>query len=233
MIAVVLAGGYGKRLRPLTDDRPKPLIEVAGKPIIEWQILWLKKFGINSFLFLTGYKKEVFVDWIAKNSTRLGITFALSVEEEPLGTGGAIRRAKGILENFENFLVINGDIITDIDVSKLRLNENYIVAISLVPLKSPYGIIRIDSDSRVISFEEKPILKEYWINAGVYLMSKEVFKYLPEKGDLERQTFPILAEKGLIKGYKFEKCYWKAIDTHKDLEEANEEIKRGDFYNIQ
>ena len=222
MKAVILAGGYGKRLRPLTDDKPKPLVEIAGKPILEWQILWLKSFGIDSFFILAGYKKDVLVDWVSKNQQRLGVSIAILTEEEPLGTGGAIKRLKGFLDD-EEFIVANGDIITNLDVTKLT-NGNTIASIALVPLRSPYGVVKLDHDGKIVSFVEKPILKEYWINAGVYLMSPLIFEYLPDKGDIEKTTFPLLAEKGLLKGVTFENVYWRSIDTIKDYEEASIEI---------
>ncbi|BAB65987.1 nucleotidyltransferase family protein [Sulfurisphaera tokodaii] len=221
MKAVILAGGYGKRLRPLTDDKPKPLVEVAGKPIIEWQIHWLKSFGITSFFVLAGYKKEALIEWISKNQQRLNVSIATLTEEEPLGTGGAIRRLKDFIS--DDFIVINGDILTNIDINKMVLKD-CIVAIALVPLRSPYGIVSIDDNGKIIRFVEKPLLKEYWINAGVYKMKPEVFEYLPEKGDIEKITFPSLAEKGLLKGVTYENVYWRSIDTIKDYEEASVEI---------
>ncbi len=221
MKAVILAGGFGKRLRPLTDEKPKPMVEVAGRPIIEWQILWLKKHNVRTFIFLVGYKKEVLIEWVTKNASRLGISYAFLTEDEPLGTGGSIKRLKDFLN--EDFLVLNGDVITDLDVSKLSIDGGYAVAISLVPLRSPYGIVRVEGD-RVTNFVEKPTLKEYLINAGVYLFSPKVFEYLPDKGDLERTTFPVLAEKGMLKGVVFPNAYWRSIDTMKDLEEATLEV---------
>lgn len=224
MHAVILAGGYGKRLRPLTDDKPKPLIEIAGKPIIEWQILWLKSFGINSFIVLTGYKWEILIKWLSENEKRLGISTYFSIEEEPLGTGGALKKVKNLLKDENAFIVTNGDIITDLDISQLKLKES-IVAISLVPLKSPYGIVETQGD-KIVDFKEKPILENYWINAGVYLMSNKVFEYLPDKGDMEKTTFPKLAKESLLTGVKFYNVYWRSIDTIKDIEEASEDLMR-------
>ncbi|BDB98784.1 MAG: NDP-sugar synthase [Saccharolobus sp.] len=224
MHAVILAGGYGKRLRPLTDDKPKPLIEIAGKPIIEWQILWLKSFGINSFIVLTGYKWEILIKWLSENEKRLGISTYFSIEEEPLGTGGALKKVKNLLKDENAFIVTNGDIITDLDISQLKLKES-IVTISLVPLKSPYGIVETQGD-KIVDFKEKPILENYWINAGVYLMSNRVFEYLPDKGDMEKTTFPKLAKESLLTGVKFYNVYWRSIDTIKDIEEASEDLMR-------
>ena len=223
MKAVILAGGFGKRLRPLTDERPKPLIEIAGKPIIEWQIKWLKKFGVTSVFVLAGYKKEVLIDWVAKNQDKLGIPIAILTEDQPLGTGGAIKRLNGFMSNGEKFFVLNGDILTNLDLSKLG-DDKAVAVISLVPLRSPFGIVKVDSNGNIIQFVEKPVLKDFWINAGIYSMNSEIFEYLPEKGDIEKETFPLLAQKGLLKGITFDDVYWRSIDTLKDYEEANAEI---------
>ncbi|MEJ2777861.1 nucleotidyltransferase family protein [Stygiolobus sp. CP850M] len=223
MKAVILAGGFGKRLRPLTDERPKPLIEIAGKPIIEWQIKWLKKFGVTSVFVLAGYKKEVLIDWVAKNQDKLGIPIAILTEDQPLGTGGAIKRLNGFISNGEKFFVLNGDILTNLDLSKLG-DDKAVAVISLVPLRSPFGIVKVDSNGNIIQFVEKPVLKDFWINAGIYSMNSEIFEYLPEKGDIEKETFPLLAQKGLLKGITFDDVYWRSIDTLKDYEEANAEI---------
>ncbi|PVU74596.1 nucleotidyltransferase [Sulfolobus sp. SCGC AB-777_G06] len=223
MKAVILAGGFGKRLRPLTDERPKPLIEIAGKPIIEWQIKWLKKFGVTSVFVLAGYKKEVLIDWVAKNQDKLGIPIAILTEDQPLGTGGAIKRLNGFISNGEKFFVLNGDILTNLDLSKLG-DDKAVAVISLVPLRSPFGIVKVDRNGNIIQFVEKPVLKDFWINAGIYSMNSEIFEYLPEKGDIEKETFPLLAQKGLLKGITFDDVYWRSIDTLKDYEEANAEI---------
>jgi NDP-sugar pyrophosphorylase family protein len=223
MKAVILAGGFGKRLRPLTDERPKPLIEIAGKPIIEWQIKWLKKFGVTSVFVLAGYKKEVLIDWVAKNQDKLRIPIAILTEDQPLGTGGAIKRLDGFISNGEKFFVLNGDILTNLDLSKLE-DDKAVAVISLVPLRSPFGIVKVNSDGNITQFVEKPILKDFWINAGIYSMNSEIFEYLPEKGDVEKETFPLLAQKGLLKGITFDDVYWRSIDTLKDYEEANAEI---------
>ncbi len=195
MKAVILAGGFGKRLRPFTDDRPKPLLEIGGKPIMEWQILWLKKFGIREFVILTGYKKETLIDWTSSNAERLEANFIYGVENEPLGTGGALKRIRHFIQ--EDFLVVNGDILTNLDVTKLRT-----MSIALVPMKSPYGIVEVEGE-KVTRFLEKPILFDHWINAGVYRLSPEVFEHLPDRGDLEKFTFPTLAEKGVLTAVKF------------------------------
>lgn len=226
MKAVIIAGGLGKRLRPLTEDRPKPLVEVAGRPIIEWQIEWLKRHGVSSFIVLAGYHREKLMEFLGSGS-KFGVRVAYVVEDEPLGTGGAIKNAESVI-GMETFIAVNGDVVTNIPVRELvnylDSSQSAVAAIALVPLRSPYGIVEVDESGRVTSFKEKPILEEYLINAGVYVMRSEIFSYLPPKGDIERDTFPKLAAEGKLIGKVFRGFYWRSIDTVKDVEEAGREL---------
>ncbi|RLG84545.1 MAG: nucleotidyltransferase [Thermoprotei archaeon] len=227
MMVAILVGGFGKRLRPYTEETPKPLVSVAGKPILEWQITWLKKHGFNEIVLLVGYRKEKIIEHIG-SGTKYGVKVTYVVEDEPLGTGGAIKNAEHILARENVFLVLNGDILTNLDpkpLIELALKQNYAAVIASIPLPSPYGILEI-SGEKVVGFKEKPQLYDYWINAGVYAMTPEVFDYLPEKGDIERTAFPKLAEEGKLGAIKYTGIFWKSIDTHKDLEEATKEIQR-------
>jgi NDP-sugar pyrophosphorylase family protein len=223
MKAVILAGGYGKRLRPLTDTVPKPLVEVAGRPIIEWQIRWLKSHGITSFVLLVGYLKDKVIDYFDHRKGTLGIEIEYSEEKTQLGTGGALKNAHHLLEDEDAFLMLNGDNVTNIEVSRMRLNGCK-AAIALVPLRSTYGITHLEGD-RIVRFEEKPILPEYWMNSGVYLMSKGIFEHLPDSGNLESTTFVELSKTGRLMGLKFPDAYFKGVDTIKDMEDASSDIR--------
>jgi len=222
---VILAGGYGKRLRPLTIDKPKPLVEVAGRPILEWQILHFKSLGFREFVLLVGYKWEKIVERLG-SGRRLGVRIAYVVEDEPLGTGGAIRNAEHLLRGEDYFIVVNGDVITNLDARRLveRLGGSVIAAMALVPLRSPYGIVEVDENGLVARFVEKPTL-DYWINAGVYAFKPEVLDWLPERGDIERKGFPELAEAKRLAGVGFQDVYWRSIDTVKDVEEASQQLR--------
>lgn len=225
MKAVILAGGYGKRLRPLTEDRPKPMVDVCGRPLAEWQILWLKSLGITEVVFLLGYAKEKVIEYFGSGK-KFGVNISYVVEDEPLGTGGAIKNAEHILKNEDVFIVVNGDIITNLnplEMVQMIKKDNSVVAIALVYMRSPYGIVKLEGEY-IVEFVEKPTI-EYTINAGVYVMKPTIFEYLPEKGDIERTAFPLLASKRLLKGYVYKDVYWKSIDTIKDLEEASERLR--------
>lgn len=226
MKAVILVGGLGKRLRPLTEERPKPLLEVAGKPIVVWQIEWLKSYGVSDVLLCLCHLKERIINYLGSGS-KFGVRVGYVVEDEPLGTGGAIKNAEALLRNDEVFLVLNGDVLTDLNPLRL-VNEisECVGSVALVPLRSPYGVVYTNAADKVERFEEKPTLESYFINAGVYCLKPEVFKYLPEKGDIERTTFPKLASEGKLRAVKYQDVFWRAIDTHKDLGEAEKELAR-------
>jgi mannose-1-phosphate guanylyltransferase len=225
MKAVILAGGLGKRLRPLTDERPKPMIEVLNQPIIEWQVKWFKKFGIDEFVICVGYLKEHIIDYIGSGS-KFGVKVGYAVEEEPLGTGGALKNAQSLLGGTENdgFFMINGDILTDLDPNTLQ-DGMPSSAIAVVPLRSPYGVIELDESSNITGFVEKPQIKDRWINAGVYYFGSEIFSYLPDSGNLEVTALPVMIKNRKVKAIRYEKSFWRSIDSHKDIEEASKEIK--------
>jgi len=226
MKAVILAGGLGKRLRPLTDDRPKPLVEVCGKPILEWQIRWLKGYGIRDFVLLLGHAKNRVVEFLG-SGRKLDVSVAYVVEDEPLGTAGAIKNAESVLRNEDVFLVVNGDIITSIDprpmVEALLKDPQAVASIALVPMRSPYGVVKVEK-GYIIEFIEKPLL-DHLINAGVYAMKPAIFDYLPPKGDIEKTAFPKLARERKLLGHVYRNAYWKSIDTVKDIEEAASMLK--------
>jgi len=221
MKAVILAGGFGKRLRPLTDQKPKPMIEVLNVPIIEWQIKWLRKYGIKEFVVCVGYMKEQIIDHIGSGS-RLGVKVGYVVEEEPLGTGGALKNAESLLAGQKGFFMTNGDILTELDPNKLHDSSQ---TLALVPLRSPYGVVELDGGSKVRGFVEKPTIPDRWINAGVYYFTQEVFHYLPDNGNIEVTALPALAKEGRLKAIKYENMFWRSIDSHKDIEEAAKEMQ--------
>jgi mannose-1-phosphate guanylyltransferase len=223
MKAVILGGGQGKRLRPLTDNLPKPLIPVLHKPIIIRQIEWLRRYGIVEFILSIGYLKEKIIE-LLRNGYRFRVSISYVFEDEPLGTGGGLLNTYSILAREKQFYVLNGDIITDLDPTILEksLGEDNVGAIALVPLRSNYGIVEVDDKSRIQAFREKPNLNQYWINGGIYVLTPEVFNFLPERGDIEKTAFPVLAEKGKLRAVKYEPKVWRSIDTYKDIEETEQ-----------
>jgi NDP-sugar pyrophosphorylase family protein len=121
------------------------------------------------------------------------------------------------------FFVINGDILTNLD--PFTISEKGSMTLALVPMKSTFGIVETNGDL-VSKFIEKPSIEDMWINAGVYYFSNEIFDYLPDKGNLETVTLPMLVEKQKLKAKKFSNNYWRSIDSHKDVDEASKEIEQ-------
>ncbi len=225
MQALILAGGLGRRLAPLTNDVPKPLIPVAGKPILVRQIEWLKEQGITDFILAVGHLRAKIFEALG-DGRKLGVRIVYSVEEEPLGTAGAIRNAEPFIDG-EEFLALNGDVVTDLRVKPLvEALEGSDAAIALVPLRSPYGVVEVDDEGRVKSFVEKPVLEGYYINAGVYAIRRETLRLMPERGNLEETTFPLLARQGRLKAVLYRDAFWRSIDTMKDLEEVERILAR-------
>ncbi|MBT3329747.1 MAG: nucleotidyltransferase family protein [Nitrosopumilus sp.] len=219
MKAIILAGGRGKRLRPITDYVPKPLIPIKNIPIIEWQIKYLKKFGVSEVIICSGYKTEMIENYL--NNKKLGVKITFSIETTPLGTGGAIKKAgKKISE--KSFIVINGDVITNMDLKKLLKKENSIASIQL---KTKFGILQTNDD-KIIKFDEKKEIENLWMNAGVYHLKKSTLKDLPNIGDIEKTLFPNYAKKEKLFTLKFRNVKWYSIDSFKDMEECALEVEK-------
>lgn len=219
MKVIILAGGKGKRLRPITDYVPKPLIPIKNISIIEWQIKYLKKFGISEIIICSGYKTKMIENYL--NNKKLGIKITFSVEDKPLGTGGAIKKAGKKIKD-KSFLVINGDIITNIDLKKLIKKNN---AIASIQLKTKFGILQTDGN-KIIKFDEKKEIENLWMNAGIYHLNKETLKELPTVGDIEKTLFPDYAKKEKLTTIKFTNSKWYSIDSFKDMEECSLVIKK-------
>jgi len=223
MQAIILAGGRGKRLKPVTDYVPKPLIPLDNIPIIEWQIRYLKKFAIKTIIICTGYKTEQIENYL-KIKNNFGIKIIFSKEKNPLGTGGAIKQAARYIKE-KSFFVLNGDVITNIDIKKLQKKENCVAAIIL---KTKFGVMSI-KDDKVSKFSEKKLISNLWMNAGLYHLTKNLVKDLPKKGDIEKTTFPNYAKKGKLNHIKFKGAFWHSIDSHKDIEECASDIESKKF----
>jgi len=215
-----LAGGRGKRLRPITDYVPKPLVPLNNIPIIDWQIKYLKKFGIKEVIICTGYKTEMIQHFLSVKDN-FGINIKFSVEKIPLGTGGAIKQAVKSIKD-KSFFVINGDTITNIDLKKMLTKQN---AIAAIELRTKFGIMET-LDDKVTKFREKKEIPNVWMNAGIYHLESRIIKDLPTKGDIEKTVFPDYATKGLLNTVKFKNVKWFSVDSFKDMEECSLEVEK-------
>lgn len=220
MKAIILAGGRGKRLRPITDYVPKSLVPLKNIPIIDWQIKYLKKFNVDEIIICTGYKTEMIQHFLHMKDN-FGIKLRFSVEKTPLGTGGAIKKAGKMIKD-KSFFVLNGDVITDIDLNELLKKPNCIAAIEL---RTKFGIMETTND-KVTRFREKKEVSDVWMNAGIYHLQKKILQDLPQQGDIEKTLFPEYAKKGLLNTIKFKKIKWYSVDSFKDMEECSLEISK-------
>jgi len=220
VIAIILSGGRGNRLKPITDYVPKSLVPINNKPIIEWQIKYLKNFGIRDIIISAGYKNDQIKKFL-KIKKNFGISIRYSVEKTPLGTGGAIKKASKLIKE-KSFFVINGDIITNIDLNKLKSKINSIAAIEL---RTKFGVLNTKNNN-VIGFDEKNKIKNLWMNAGIYYLSKNLIRDLPLRGNIETTTFPRYAKKGNLNLIKFKNAKWYSIDSFKDIEDCSKQVTK-------
>lgn len=207
MKAVVLVGGFGTRLRPLTLTSPKQMLPVIDRPMLEHVIGGLGRHGVDEVVLSLGYKEDVFRQ-AYPNSECAGVALKYAVEPEPLDTAGAVRFAAEGAGIDETFIVINGDVFTDLDVTSVWNRHHEIGAeatIALTPVDDPsrYGVVPTDPDGKVLGFVEKPPVGEAptnWINAGTYVLEPSVLQRIEtgRKVSIERETFPaIVADGGL------------------------------------
>jgi NDP-sugar pyrophosphorylase family protein len=220
MYAIVIAGGKGERLRPLTNDRPKHMLLLGDKPILEHQLLWLIENGVTNVVLAVGHLHHVIEDYFGDGS-RWGVRITYSLEEEPLGRGGAFKLAyRQVPESEEIVIGTNGDNVQTQPLASMiaqHRNSGAVATLLLTQLRSPYGIA-VEDGQRITGFEEKPLLP-YWLSAGAYVFDRSFFADLPDAGDHEDELFPRLAREGRLFGFR-STTYWQAIDTVKDLSEA-------------
>jgi NDP-sugar pyrophosphorylase family protein len=229
--AVILAGGKGERLRPLTQDRPKCMVEVLGTPILGYQLNWLKTHGITDIVIACGYLHEL-IESRFGSGANLGVNLRYVVEKEPLGRGGALKNAmKEINSVNQPIVALNGDNVTNLsllDVLDYHQAQNCLATMVTIPFQSSFGIVEIDPTGKVMGFREKPTLP-YYLNAGIYILEPEIVNHLPDVGDHETETFPKLVASGLLSAYR-SNSFWRTIDTVKDVNVLGAELE-GIFLN--
>ncbi len=223
--AVILAGGAGLRMGK--TDRPKPMIDLKGKPLLHWTLeKWLSVYDIQHVVFGVAYKKEVVIDYFTKNNLEMKIDFSEhSIEGE---TGEGFRKAISRFVEEDTFLAMNGDELTNLNINELvnfHQRDRGIATIVTTPLKIPYGVLTIDQANNITSFNEKKVIKNLPISTGIYVFEKKILDYLPITGNIEKTTFNVLAKKSLLKSYSLpEDKKWYTVNNLKQLEVARKEI---------
>ena len=228
MKALVLAGGFGTRLRPLSCTRPKMLFPVANQPLLDWTLKNLSKGGVDTVVLAVNYMAEALVRYFGPTKFDLGIIY--SREERPLGTGGPIKKAADLLQDGDSFLMLNGDIISDIDYRRLvefHRQRGGLATIALFQVADPsrYGAVELDGKGRILRFVEKPEPGEApsnLINAGIYVLDPRVIDYIPEgrSVSIEQEVFPFLAKEGVLYGFEA-RGLWVDVGVPEDYLGAN------------
>lgn len=235
MKAVVLVGGLGTRLRPLSINTPKSMMPVVNMPFIEYVIHRLRQHNVKFIILAISHLALPIKNYLGDGS-RFGVHIIYTVEEKALGTAGAVKNAEQYLEN-EAFVVLNGDIFTDLDISamiELHTQNKAKITIALTPVEDPthYGLIETDSSNRIIRFLEKPSWEQVttnMINAGTYVMEMEVLNSIPKQTmfSFEHDVFPHLLKDGeLIVAFP-SSCYWMDIGTPIKYHQLNRDLLRG------
>ena len=231
---MILCGGFGKRLRPLTERVPKPLVEIKydysileGQDtytILDKQLFDFKNAGVDRVLLLTGFLSEKIEERYGDNYNGMKIEYV--IEDEPLGTLNAIRLGMGHIKDNEQCVIRNGDVVADLNLKKMihqGEKSDYPLSMFITKMVSPYGIVEVSGD-KLVSFKEKPVL-DYYINGGIYFSNGNINFGDFEIGDIEKTVFPMMASENQLGYYKEDGLFWMAIDTSKELEQIRKEYK--------
>jgi mannose-1-phosphate guanylyltransferase len=220
MNALLLAGGLGTRLRPLTEEMPKPMALIANRPWLEHLVLHLKRQGVHDFVFAVKHYYEQIRDHFGDGS-RWGVRIRYSIEHKLLGTAGAIKNAETMLD--DRFIVVNADVVHGMDLQPLleyheRCKGLATIGLTEVDNPSQYGVVEQDVTGRILRFVEKPRVEEApsrRVNAGIYIMEKEALSYIPREQEvsIERETFPMLVRTPSGVYGKVVSGYWMDMGT--------------------
>lgn len=228
--AIILAGGLGTRLKSVVNDKPKCMAVIAGCPFLKYLFKYLEKEKFTHVILALGYKSQSVLDWISAQNFSFDVSYV--VEKEPLGTGGAIKLA--LEKTFaKDVFVLNGDTFFEVDTEKLRtLHEgmNAELTLALKPMVhfDRYGSVELDSEKRVIRFNEKKQVKEGLINGGIYLLNKEIFKdVFPQKFSFETDIMEARISTLNIFG-DIQNSYFIDIGIPSDYEKANIDFSKFD-----
>jgi mannose-1-phosphate guanylyltransferase len=231
--ALILAGGEGTRLRPLTSTIPKPVVPLVGRPFISYMVEWVRGHGVDDVILGCGFMADA-VREVLGDGSDLGVRLRYLEEPRPLGTGGALKFAEALLD--ERFFMLNGDVLADLDLTaQLEAHERTgaRATLALYPVEDPsaYGLVRLDPEDSVAEFIEKPgpdQMDTNLINAGAYILERDVLAGMPPAGtnvSIERDVFPSLVGHGLY-GYE-SSGYWLDIGTPDRYLKATYDILEG------
>jgi len=230
--ALILCGGEKRGLTPATYHLPRAMVEVGGKPILQRIIEWLKANGMRRIVLAVGQNGSEIESYF-RDGSGFGVEIVYLRESRPLGTAGAVRnmrKAKEAGGAGGNFVVLNGDVLCDFDLRAMleahrKSNVLATMALKSVRDEGRYGVAETEGE-KIVKFEERAKQKgeSRLVNAGVYVLSEKIFNYLPEQGMLEREVFPKLAQKGLMRGYVFS-GKWLDVGDRASLQRAEKDLE--------
>ncbi|MBU1658620.1 NTP transferase domain-containing protein [bacterium] len=232
MKAVVLAGGFGTRIQPLTNSCPKPMLPIVNKPMMEHTMVSLKNLGIKDFIILLYFKPEIIQDYFGDGSS-LGINISYIIPDDDYGTAGAVKLAQEVIGD-ENFIIISGDLVTDFEFQKIfesHKERHSKLTITLTSVKNPlqFGVVIANEDGKIEKFLEKPSWGEVFsdtINTGIYIIEPEILDYIPKNTnyDFAKDLFPLLMKKGIdLNGYSLS-GYWRDVGNPESYREVYDDI---------
>lgn len=226
---VILCGGQGAKMRPLTLTIPKPMLPIGYKPILEHIISFFKSEGLFNFIFAIGYLGENIIKYF-NDGSQLGVSIKYSSEEKPLGTAGALKKIENLVSS--PFVVSHGDTIfrnlSVKNVLKFHSDKKTVGTMVLWKTKDarPFGLVELDDEGKIISFREKPKYPtEGWVSTGLYVFNNEIFNYIPKNKffTLEFDIFPKLIDRGKLFGY-FHNGYWADVSRPEDYEKISKDL---------
>jgi mannose-1-phosphate guanylyltransferase len=228
--AVVLSGGEGIRLRPLTSDLPKGLVKVGGKPLLQWVVEWLRANGVTKIVMGVAYLKEQIIDFFG-DGDRFGVGIQYSIHTVLGGTGEGFKLAIGRYVEDETFFALNGDQITDLTLKSMfkkhvknHVKNHVLSTIAVVHPRLPFGLVKVDTNDYCRGFLEKPILKDVNISTGIYVFQRDIMEYLPQVGDVERTTFPTLSKLRRVAAFRHNGSFI-TINSIRELEDAEKQLR--------
>ena len=225
-VGMILCGGMGKRLRPVTETVPKSLIEIKDDyTILDKQLFDFKNAGVDEVYLLTGFLHDKIKERYGDEYN--GVKIHYVIEDEPLGTLNAIRLGMEAISGDKQCIIRNGDIVSDVNIKAMieyGVKSSLPVIMFVTQMQSPYGIVEMNGD-RLVSFREKPVLEDYYINGGIYFTKSKIDFGEFKTGDIEKIYFPTIAKENKLGYFKENGIYWVAVDTYKDLEAVKKEYK--------
>ena len=225
-VGMILCGGLWKRLRPVTETVPKPLIEIKDDyTILDKQLFDFKNAGVDEVYLLTGFLHEKIKERYGDEYN--GVKIHYVIEDEPLGTLNAIRLGMEAINGDKQCIIRNGDIVSDVNIKAMieyGVKSSLPVIMFVTQMQSPYGIVEMNGD-RLVSFKEKPILEDYYINGGIYFTKSKIDFGEFKTGDIEKIYFPTIAKENNLGYFKENGIYWIAVDTYKELEAVKKEYE--------